>query len=408
MFARGSWAIIGVKADSQAKFEASLNDATTSNEVSQTFAIGVTRNQELPSMGINPFDKPRGDEADTPVVGTTEDFRLGPQQFGFWLVINEYEDVTDPKSKQEGLAYETATKPFKYLKKEEKLHVESLVKESAVVARKQFPVLIDFVGERVYAETTDVEQIGDMRRMLENLGCQIFSLSWQFGGHDWTTKFLNEVQKNNRYEREMAARAEDLRRFRPDEVEKLDDKMMESVVSNFFALAELETGHWAGLSTPAKIRLFAASEPSSEASVSTAFTLLTLTDQASVASASVTFQNLDSKFKKKKGSDEEDEVQFRTDLFTIDINDKVNIQDAGAASLRGFDMPQYKKDMKKHGKDRGSLGIRDYWFEWLIAMKGCVFIFVDEVLTTILPHANRDLLGLKTYVQEEEAEAAEV
>lgn len=408
MFARGSWALIGVKADSQAKFEASLNDANSANEVSQAFAIGVTRNQELASMGINPYDKPRGDEADTPVVGSLEDYRLGPQQFGFWLVSNEYEDVTDPKSKQEGLSYETATKPYKFLKKEEKLHVESLVKASAVVARRQFAVLIDFVGERVYAETTDVEEIGNLRRMLENLGCQIYSLSWHFGGHDWTTKFLNEVQKENKFDREMQSRAEDLRRFRPDEVEKLEDKLMESVVSNFFALSELETGNWAGLSTPAKIRLFAASEPSSEASVSTAFTLLHLTDEASVASASVVFQHLDSKFKKKKGSDEEDEIHFRTDLFTIDINDKVNISDAGAAALRGFDMPQYKKDMKKHGKDRGTLGIRDYWMEWLIGMKNSVNIFVDNVLTTLLPNADRDALGLQSYTQEEEVEAAEV
>lgn len=404
MFARGSWAMIGVKANSQAKFETSLNDPTISNEVSQTFAIGVTRNQELPSMGINPFDKPRGDEADTPVSGTTEDYRLGPQQFGFWLVINAYEDVTDPKSKQEGMAYETATKPFKYLKKEEKLHVESLVKASAVVARKQIPVLIDFVGERVYAETTDAEQIGDLRRMLENLGCQTYNLSWQFGGYDWTTKFLKAINDENKFKREMQSRAEDLRRFRADEVEKLEDKLMESVVSSFFALSELETGQWAGLSTPSKIRLFAASEPSSEASVSTAFTLLTLTDEASVASAAVTFQSLDSKFNKKT----DEEKQFRTDLFTIDINDKVNIQDAGAAALRGFDMPQYKKEMKKHGKDRGSLGIRDYWFEWLISMKNSVHIFVDNVCTTLLPNGNRDLLGLQAYTQEEEAETAEV
>ena len=44
--------------------------------------------------------------------------------------------------------------------------------------------------------------------------------------------------------------------------------MMESIVSGYFAMSELDTGKWAGLSTPAKIRLFAASEPSAESDVS--------------------------------------------------------------------------------------------------------------------------------------------
>jgi hypothetical protein len=164
-------------------------------------------------------------------------------------------------------------------------------------------------------------------------------------------------------------------------------------------MSELETGQWAGLSTPAKIKLFTESAPSSEADVSTAFTLLNLVVSAEVVSASVVFQRLDSKFTKK-----DEEKQYRTDLFTIDINDKVNITDAGCASLRGFDLPQYKKDMKRHGKDRGSLGIRDYWFEWLIAMKEAVLIFSDNVTETLQIDKN---LGMLPYT-EEAAEAAEV
>lgn len=407
MFGRGNWAIFGVRKDKQDAFETNLNDATTAAAVSQLGALQITRNEEIPAFGINPYDKPRGDEPNTDTglpspTALTEDFRLGPQQFGFWFVINDYEDVTDPKSKMEGVAYENATKPFKFLNKDEKKHVESLVKATAVASRKQFPVLIDFVGERVYALTTSEEEIGFLRQLLEQLGAETFNLSWQFGGYDWTTKFLNVVQKENKFVREMTSRADDLRRFRPDEIEKLEDKLMESIVSGYFAMSELETGKWAGLSTPAKIRLFAASEPSSEASVSTAFTLLSLTTEASVASAAVVFQSLDSKFNKKT----DEEKQFRTDLFTIDINDKVNISDAGAAALRGFDMPQYKKDMKRHGKDRGSLGIRDYWFEWLIAMKEAVHIFVDNVTETL--QIDKDL-GLLPYTQEqEEAAAAEV
>ena len=306
--------------------------------------------------------------------------------------------MTHPKSKQEGIAYEQSSKPFKFLKKEEKALVEEQVAASAVVARKQFPVLIDFVGERVYAETTNVEEIGALRTLLEDLGVKTYNLAWQFGGFDWNAKFLNKIRDGNKFDKQMRDRADELRRFRPDEIEKLDDKMMENIVSNFFALAELETGQWAGLSVPAKIRLFAASEPSGETSVSTAFTLLNLVEDAQVASASVTFQSLDSTFNKKG-----EEKQYRMDLFTIDINDKVNISDAGSAALRGFDMPQYKKDMKRHGKDRGALTVQDYWIEWLVGMKTSVNIFIDNVTETLKLDKN---LGLLAYEGSENSEAA--
>ena len=247
MFGRGSWAIFGVRSQSQEMFEAGL--APTSGQVvvvSQSAAVEAAKLEGTPTCGINPYDKPRGDELDPPVMGTTENFRLGPQQFGLWFCINDYEDVTDPKSKQEQNTYELSTKPFKFLKKEEKQQVEAAVKASAVASRKQFPVLIDFVGERVYAFTTKEEEIGLVRELLESLGCVTFHMGWNFGGYDWPQKFLKEVWEGNKFSAAMQSRADDLRRFNADEVEKNEDKMIENIVSGFFSLAELETGQWAG------------------------------------------------------------------------------------------------------------------------------------------------------------------
>jgi len=406
MFGRGSWAVFGVRASSREAFERALSPTSARVAmVSQVEARRVALEKQELTVGINGFAYPRGDEnAENPeiAVGTTEDFRLGPQQFGIWFVLNGQEDVTDPKSKQEAISYDTATKPFKFLKKEEKQHVESLVEASAVASRKQFPVLIDFVGERVYAETIDPEEIGSLRSLLSELGAEVFSLSWQFGSPSWPSKFLAKVWEGNKYRAEMSSRADDLQRFHADEIEKLEDKMLESIVSGYFSMAELETGQWAGLATPAKIRLFATSEPSSEAGVSTAFTLMSkFEESAQVASASVVFQHLDSKINRKT----DEEKQYRTDLFTIDVNDKANISDAGAAALRGFDLPQYKKDMKRHAKDRGSLEIKDFWMEWLVAMKDAVNIFIDNVTETLQIDKN---LGMLPYTQEEETGAAEV
>jgi hypothetical protein len=403
MFGRGSWCVFGIRSTSQAAFETALNDQTQSVTVAQRTAVAAARDNEVPTFGINPFSFPRQDEIDGAAIATTEAFRLGPQQFGLWLVFNGFEDVTDPKSKLEGLSYETSEKPYKFLKKPEKEYIEGMVKASAVMSRKQFPVLIDFAGERVYAETTGADEIGTLRALLSTLGAEVYSVSWQFGGFDWPEKFLNHVWDNNKFHKEMGERAVELKRFNADEVEKLDDKLMESVVSSFFALSELETGDWAGLSTPARIRFYGG-EPSSESGVSTAFTLKdVMDDDSSIVSASVTFQKLDSKFNKK-----DEEIQYRTDLFTIDINEKINIQDAGCATLRGFDMPQYKKDMKKAGKDKGSLTVKDYWMEWLIGMKNATHMFVENVIETLFAQApQKDAFGLQVYEHEEKPEQSE-
>lgn len=396
MFARGSWAIFGIKSDSEEAFVKTLDDYSS---VSQALAVQKAKNDSLPTYGINPYSYPRFDEGSLDQGVTSDTFKLSDHVYGFWFCLNGFEDVTDPKSKQEALSYEHAGKPFKFLKKEEKTHIESLVQASAVASRKQFPVLIDFAEERVYVETTKPEEIGDLRRLLEIIGAVPYNLTWNFGDPNWPFQFLTKVNEGNKYHKEMKARADELSRFQPTEVEKLDDKMVESIVSGYFAMSELETGQWAGLSTPAKIRLFATTEPSTESAVSTAFTLLGLVDTANITAAAVVFQNLDSKFNKKG-----EEKQYRTDLFTLDINDKVVISDAGAAALRGFDLPQYKKDMKRLAKS-GEVPIKVYWFDWLIAMKNAVHFFVDNVTETL--HIDKTL-GLKAYEAELVGEAEEV
>lgn len=391
MFGRGSWAVFGIKKDTETAVAASLDSFVG---VSQASAVAQALQDGVPTYGINPYGNPRLDEQDTAITAGLEissaNFRLGDGVYGLWFCLNESEDVTDPKSKQEALAYELSSKPFKFLTKDEKKLVEERVEASAVASRKQFPVLLDFNAERVFALCTNEEEIGNLRSTLEQLGAVVYNLSWQFGSYDWPQQFLAKVNDRNKFHAQMQSRADDLRRFKGDEIEKLEDKMMESIVSGYFAMSELDTGQWAGLTTPAKVRLFAASEPSSESSVSTAFTLMNLVDGATVASAAVVFQHLDSYINKK-----DEEKQKRTDLFTIDINDKANIQDAGAAALRGFDLPQYKREMKKHGKDRGSLDIKDYWFEWHVAMKNAIHFFVDNVTETL--ELDKQKFGMNAY-----------
>jgi hypothetical protein len=412
LFSRGVWSIFGVRAATLDAFRAALADKTLLVKKSQLVASARTKFGGAPSVGINPYADPRRDEGVTPdnltilsdqiskdkiddtwteFYGSDESqFSLGDNQYGFWVVINDYEDVTHPKSKAEGLAYKEASKPFKFLSKDEKKVIEANVVASAVMSRDQFPVLIDFNSELVFVASSNVEQVGIVREIITELGGEDYSLAWLFDTPEWPSKFLAAVVDGNKFEGPMNDRAEEMRRFRPEEVEKLDDKLLETIVSSYFAMTELETGQWAGLSTPSRIRLHKTSDPVSAAHVSTAFSVLhSFTGSATVA-ASVVFQSLDSRFNRKG-----EEKQYRTDLFTIDVNDNVNLSDAGAALLRGFDIPTFKRDMKKVLKAQVNVPIGHYWKAWLSDMKTAVNTFVDNVTETL--KIDKKKYGLKPY-----------
>jgi hypothetical protein len=429
MFARGQWAVFGVEPASLVTFQQSLNNKLLMLESSQYAASIMTRVMSKVSVGINPFANPRLDETAggdvEPIVsylsadrdeknnvkldeavlddaaqyfGSDEaEFALGNQKYAFWVVLNDYQDVTDPASKKEQLAYNNIGRPFKFLNKEEKKTVEDMVKAEAVMSRKQFPVLVDFQHGRVYAETAKADHIMAVRDLLAALGAKTTSLRWDFESYDWTTKLLKYVVDNNRYATEMQQRADDLARFRPDEIEKLEDKQVEKIVENFFTASPMETEQWAGLSTPARIRLHPNSDPVSTSSPSNAFELLK-GQGATVAAASVVFQELASRYSKKL----EQEIVYRNDLFSLDINDNINLQDVGAALLRGFDLPQFKKDLKVALKAKGSLDIKDFWYMWLDGMHNAVLVFIDNAVTVL--QLDRKKFGLTEYGEVEESE----
>jgi len=442
MFGRGNWAVFGIKKESLKKFRKNLNNEVVMLDVSQLGASIKAKFLNQTSYGINPFADPRKDEKLTVAkhstlaeyfaqpkdvrellsegelevtqqgYGLAEEFELPDpgadgvesHYYGLWFVINEQEDVTDPASKKEAISYKDMTKPFKFLNKDEKKAVEAQVKLTAVPARKQFAVLLDFADERAYVESSSQDDVLAVQTVLNQLGADIFSMAWQFDDWDWTIRFLNKVNSETHYEEQMAERADELTRFRPDEIAKMDDRMMESIVSNFFALSQLDTGDWCGLTTPTRIRLYPTTDPATVANVSTAFSLLRVTDKAMVASASLVFQSLESYVVKKT----DEEKQVRKDLFTLDLNDNINLNDAGAGMLRGFDMPQFKKDIKTAIKaQEGGLSIAEYWKNWLQSMREAVYKFTDNVTETLA--IDKKKYGLKPFaVEVNEPESVEV
>ena len=410
IFARGNWSVFGVEPDSLLTFLDSLREPLRCFRVSQLAAGAAIKFHGETTVGINPFVSPRLDEADgarpaddvmaliketeeattfpavslidlggvLPHIPHTENMSIGNKAYAFWMVVNDPKDVTDPASKKESLSYEQMGRPFKFLAKKEKEVIEADVNSSAVMSRKQFPVIVDFQHGRAYAESTSKDDINALRAILEELGAKTFSLCWSFGAAEWPSKFLNAVNKDTRFAAEMKSRADDLAKMLPDQVDKLEDKELEKIVSSFFAFTPLENGFVAGLGCPSMVRIHPVSDPVGVASPSVSFSLLGMTQDSGVAGANLTL--IEPVVKKAKDGSEK---TINKPMLSVDINDNVNNFDCGAALLRGFDMPQFKRHVKTSLKAQGHLDIKDFWAIWLADLHDAVLTVSDSIINAL-------------------------
>src|SRR5258708_2166868 len=119
LFAKGVWSVFGIRASSLDAFRAGMADKAKLIGMSQLVASVRTKFGGAASVGINPYEEPRKDETVAGVelteladqiakeaindswhefAGTEEQqFSLGDNQYAFWVVFNDFEDVTDPK-----------------------------------------------------------------------------------------------------------------------------------------------------------------------------------------------------------------------------------------------------------------------------------------------------------------------
>jgi len=407
MFGRGNWAVIGVEPGSLGRFQDGLGTDLQLLRSSQLLASAAIRlHASTAAWGINPFGSPRLDEEFEksfpfgdlvsllkdieegrtaslnmePLRGflpSEQPMSLGNNAYGFWMVVNDPKDVTDPASKKEALSYRLIGRPFRFLAKKEKEDIEQQVDASAVRSRRQFPIIADFQHGHVYAESTSKDDLIALRDVLDGLGAKTSSLYWHFGSENWVTEFLNAVHKGNRYPSEMHSRAEELSRFRPEEVEKLPDKEMEKVVAAYFAFAPMENGLVAALGCPSQVRIHRVSDPVGVAAPSVAFSLLGMTSDSELAGASLTV--LEPVIKRVKG---EDRIANRPQL-SVDIVPNINNFDAGAAFLRGFELPEFKRHVKAALKAQGGLDVKDFWAIWLTDMHDAVLTLSDSVTSVL-------------------------
>jgi hypothetical protein len=133
-------------------------------------------------------------------------------------------------------------------------------------------------------------------------------------------------------------------------------------------MTQMPSDLWIGISGPAMIRLHDASPPIGVKAPTSATTLLNMTNDAKVISGAITFQERVSGTSKKGG-----EFTFRKDLLCMDVNDKINLTEVGAAMLRGFDIPAFRKDLLREIRQTKQVPtIEQFWGSWLHEMGNAV------------------------------------
>jgi hypothetical protein len=400
MFGRGTWAIVGLAKESLEAFRKSLEDRTIMAAASQMAASAITRQFSSDALGINPFSAPRLDEEhplglehqeelakyatadqgdltlpadilDCEGYGVAvEQFQLHPTMpwYGLWAVANEWKDVSDLASIKEQRSYVLLDRPYKFLQPIDKASVDKETLGVTAAVRKQVPVLLDFNEGRVYIESNNKKLIYTITTQLAKLGIVIIPVAWTYNRPNWPAEVVGRLYETTQYQGDFQKRADEATRFKASEIEKLEDRELESVVANYFSMTELPGELWAGISGPAQIRLHDASPPIGVKSPTSATTLLNMTADAKVISGVITFQERVSITRKNGG-----ELTFRKDLLCLDVNDRINLTDVGAAMLRGFDIPALRKDIQREiRKTKQVPSIEQFWGNWLHELSNAV------------------------------------
>jgi hypothetical protein len=114
-----------------------------------------------------------------------------------------------------------------------------------------------------------------------------------------------------------------------------------------------------------------------------------MTKEAKVAAGAITWQERAAGINKKGV-----EYAFRKDLFSIALNDRINLTDVGAAMLRRFDLPAFRKDIQYEIRKSGQVpAIDQFWSGWLHEMSNAVRT-IEGTFREILDIEGKEVAGI--------------
>lgn len=438
MFGRSSWAVLGLEKESLKVFEDNLDDRGLMLAVSQWSASAITRHLKSDAIGVNPFGAPRLDEKhaldpeDQKLLAqfATADkddrferslptsilesagygfgeaaFRLHASVpwYGVWAVLNQWKDISDLASIKEQHSYEALDRPYKFLEATDRKGVDQDTQGATAAVRKQVPVLLDFNEGRVYIENSSKKIIFAIAEHLKKLGAEILPLAWTYNRPSWPAEILNKLHETTQFQTDLEKRAQEATRFSSKEIEKLEDRELEKIVSTYFSMTELPNDIWVGISTPAQIRLHQTSQPVGVRAATSATTILGMTQEARILSGTLTFQERIG-YVSKKG----EALTFRKNVVSIDLNDQINLTEVGAAMLRGFDIPDFRKGLLREiRKTKQTPSIQEFWGSWLQQMSSAVRL-IEACFREVLELDGDEKAGLQPMQMASEEELTEL
>jgi hypothetical protein len=125
-------------------------------------------------------------------------------------------------------------RPYKFLQAADKASIDKETLGVTAAVRKQVPVLLDFNEGRVYIESNNKKLIYTITTHLAKLGVEIIPVSWTYSLPNWPTEVVSRLYKATQYHADFQKRADEAARFKANEIEKLEDRELESIVATIF------------------------------------------------------------------------------------------------------------------------------------------------------------------------------
>jgi hypothetical protein len=102
------------------------------------------------------------------------------------------------------------------------------------------------------------------------------------------------------------------------------------------------------------------------------------------------------------------ERSFRKELFCLDVNDRINLTDVGAAMLRGFDLPSARKEIQREIRQTHQApSIERFWGSWLHELSNAVRT-IEAAFRELLDLDGNEAAGILPVKVAEVAESPEL
>lgn len=340
MFGKTTWAILGIDTKEEDKFKALL-DANKDEAHNLVNVDKALREDGGAAVCLSSYMYPLGDESET------LECEISPGVYGVWLTLLREKSLMDPAVLKEHLSYNFYTTPFKFLPKESKDDIVSLVDgEPRQVERIAAPMVVDFNTGYLWISTTSKVLLETLRTYLADNDISSDSLAFDFGQNSWPKTVLQTVVDGTMYQDEFLERAQAVKAAgNPKMVEPNEDALLEKILKKFFRCVEHD-GYLLYLQAPAKVHF---SNEVTTVTVATPWDATEVLTQGGLGVASARLTVMES------NSDRLDQ------LVSLDVSDATRTE-SGYALLKGLECHDLHKSIKESAlAANGKLEIKDYW-----------------------------------------------